>query len=73
MAKGFKVKAATPAVAKISDDFDLEAVKEHLKGKKIVFCMPGRGCSYTFLKNFVQLCFDIVGCDRSFKTIVNLC
>ena len=60
MAKGFKVKAATPAVAKVSDDFDIEAVKEHLKGKKIVFCMPGRGSSYTFLKNFVQLCFDMV-------------
>ena len=58
MAKGFKVKAATPTVAK--DDFDIEAVKAHLQGKKIVFCMPGRGCSYTFLKNFVQLSFDLV-------------
>ena len=31
-----------------------------MKGKAIVFCLPGRGCSYIFLKNFVQLCFDMV-------------
>ena len=31
-----------------------------MKGKTIVFCLPGRGCSYTFMKNFVQLCFDLV-------------
>ena len=31
-----------------------------MKGKTIVFCLPGRGCSYIFLKNFVQLCFDMV-------------
>ncbi len=61
MAKGSKVKAAKPPAA-TSDDFDVLKVKEHLKGKKIVFCMPGRGCSYTFLKYFVQLCFDIVQC-----------
>ena len=51
MAKGFKVKAAKPAVAP-KDDFDIEKVKQHLQGKKIVFCIHGRGCSYTFLKNF---------------------
>ncbi len=31
------------------------------------FCMPGRGCSYTFLKNFVQLCFDIVQCGGAIQ------
>ena len=31
-----------------------------MRGKAIVFCLPGRGVSYTFLKNFVQLCFDLV-------------
>ena len=36
MAKGFKVKAAKPAVAP-KDDFDIEKVKQHLQGKKIVF------------------------------------
>ena len=58
MAKGFKVQAATPMVA--ADDFDIEKCREDIRGKKIVFCLPGRGCSYTFLKNFVQLCFDLV-------------
>ena len=31
-----------------------------IKGKNIVFCLPGRGVSYIYLKNFVSLCFDIV-------------
>ena len=31
-----------------------------MSGKTIVFCLPGRGCSYVFMKNFVQLCFDMV-------------
>ena len=31
-----------------------------MKGKKIVFCLPGRGCSFIFLKAFVQMCFDMV-------------
>lgn len=37
-----------------------DKVKAKMRGKKIVFCLPGRSCSYTFLKNFVQLCFDMV-------------
>ena len=37
-----------------------QKVKDKMRGKKIVFCLPGRSCSYTFLKNFVQLCFDMV-------------
>ena len=31
-----------------------------MRGKSIVFCLPGRNCSYTFLKSFVQLAFDLV-------------
>ena len=58
MAKGFKVQAAAPTAP--ADDFNIEACREDIRGKKIVFCLPGRGCSYTFLKNFVQLCFDLV-------------
>ena len=58
MAKGFTVKSTAPK--KSADDFDLAAAKELLKGKSIVFCLPGRGVSYIFLKAFVQLCFDIV-------------
>ena len=65
MAKGFKVQAAAPTAP--ADDFDIEKVREDIRGKKIVFCLPGRGCSYTFLKNFVQLCFDLVQAGASIQ------
>ena len=58
MAKGFTVKAKTPT--KKAEEWDIDAIKARMKGKTIVFCLPGRGCSFTFLKNFVQLCFDMV-------------
>ena len=58
MAKGFTVKATAPN--KETEEWDIAAIKERMKGKTIVFCLPGRGCSFTFLKNFVQLCFDMV-------------
>ena len=58
MAKGFKVKPKTQVNAE--PEWDYELAKALIKGKKIVFCLPGRGVSYTYLKNFVQLCFDIV-------------
>ena len=60
MAKGFTVKAKAPKTKKVEDDFNLEEAKALAKGKAIVFCLPGRGVSYIFLKNFVQLCFDLV-------------
>ena len=63
MAKGFTVKAAKPNTKKSNSsepEWDIDAIKERMRGKTIVFCLPGRGCSYTFLKNFVQLCFDMV-------------
>ena len=59
MAKGFTVKATAPKPSKKAE-WDYPVIKERFKGKKIVFCLPGRGVSYTYLKNFVQLCFDIV-------------
>ena len=58
MAKGFTVKAKAPTKKK--EEWDIASIKERMKGKTIVFCLPGRGCSFTFLKNFVQLCFDMV-------------
>tara|TARA_B100000965_G_scaffold190967_1_gene159401 strand:+ start:3896 stop:4735 length:840 start_codon:yes stop_codon:yes gene_type:complete len=58
MAKGFKVNPKTPVVQQ--PEWDYELAKSLMRGKKIVFCLPGRGVSYTYLKNFVQLCFDIV-------------
>lgn len=58
MAKGFTVKAKNPV--KEESTWDYDKIKAKMRGKKIVFCLPGRNCSYTFLKNFVQLCFDMV-------------
>ena len=64
MAKGFKVVTTAPETKskKEGDDneFSVEKARELIKGKAIVFCLPGRGVSYTFLKNFVQLCFECV-------------
>ena len=53
MAKGFTVKAAAPKVKEAEWDYD--SIKERMRGKSIVFCLPGRGCSFIFLKAFVQL------------------
>ena len=60
MAKGFTVKAKAPLSTSSDGEFNLQETKESIKGKSIVFCLPGRGVSYTYLKNFVQLCFDLV-------------
>ena len=57
MAKGFKV---IPKETPKKEEWDYERIKQRVKGKQIVFCLPGRGCSYIFLKNFVQLCFECV-------------
>ena len=49
MAKGFTVKAKTPVKASVEKtekaDWDYTAIKERMRGKAIVFCLPGRGCS----------------------------
>lgn len=61
MAKGFTVLANTPK-EKSKDEFDIEVAKEMIKGKSIVFCLPGRGCSYIFLKAFVH--FVLIWCRQ---------
>jgi hypothetical protein len=66
MAKGFTVKAKQPE-PQDQPLFDLAECKERIRGKSIVFCLPGRGVSYTFLKNFVQLCFDLVQSGASIQ------
>ena len=66
MAKGFTVKTAAPTPKK-AEEFNIEAAKEMIRGKTVVFCLPGRGCSYTFLKSFVQLCFDLVQSGASIQ------
>ena len=68
MTKGFTVKAAAPGKDKPKEpEWDYDKAKEMLKGKSIVFCLPGRGVSYTYLKNFVQLCFDLVQMGASIQ------
>ena len=65
MAKGFTVKASSPKVKERKEEWDYDAIKKRWRGKKLVFCLPGRGVSYTYLKNFVQLCFDMVSNQMS--------
>ena len=62
MAKGFTVKSAAAKAKKQADtpEWDYDKAKKMIAGKTVVFCLPGRGVSYTFLKNFVTLCFDLV-------------
>ena len=63
MAKGFKVVTQPPTASQKPTEEPKTIVdkgREAIKGKSIVFCLPGRGVSYTYLKNFVQLCFDLV-------------
>lgn len=61
MARGFTVKAKLPEkVVENEKERLLSEAKESIRGKTVVFCLPGRNVSYTFLKNFVQLCFDLV-------------
>ena len=69
MAKGFTVKANTPTKSKKKDkpEWDYDNAREMIKGKTIVFCLPGRGVSYVFLKAFVQLCFDLVQSGASIQ------
>jgi hypothetical protein len=59
MAKGFTVKAKPPQVDN-GPEWNYDRIKERMRGKTIVFCLPGRGCSFQFLKSFVQLSFDLV-------------
>ena len=60
MAKGFTVKASKPKKKQDKPEWDYDAIKRRWRGKKIVFCLPGRGVSYVYLKNFLQLAFDLV-------------
>ena len=62
MAKGFTVKADVPK-KKNTDEFNIAECRQLIRGKTIVFCLPGRGVSYQFRKSFVGLCFDL-GAER---------
>ena len=61
MAKGFTVKAkSTVAKKQKTPEWDYNLARQLIRGKTIVFCLPGRGVSYNFLKSFVSLSFDLV-------------
>ena len=62
MAKGFTVKAKSPVKKKapVTPQYDYAKAREMIKGKTVVFCLPGRGVSYTFLKSFVSVCFGTI-------------
>lgn len=66
----FQLGIVTSNVAanKLIDDHKATIIrgKNKLRGKKIVFCLPGRSVSYAFLKNFVQLCFDLAANQTGF-------
>lgn len=71
MARGFTVKSKkedseNTSLGKLTEN-DIQRAREMIRGKKIVFCLPGRGCSFTFLKNFVQMCFELVQCGVSIQ------
>jgi hypothetical protein len=58
MSKGFTIKATAPTPTKKSEeDFDLQAAKEMIRGKSIVFCLPGRGVSYTYSEKLCTTLF----------------
>ena len=71
MAKGFTVKANTPKKKK--PDWDIDAIKARMKGKTIVFCLPGRGCSFIFLKtlcNYALTWFRMECLSKLVRTIL---
>ena len=59
MAKGFTVKAKSPVKKKASTtpQYDYAKAKEMIKGKTVVFCLPGRGVSYTLSKILCVIMF----------------
>ena len=48
MAKGFTVKAKNPPKKNAEQEWNYNEAWEIIKGKSVVFCMPGRGCSFVF-------------------------
>ncbi len=66
MAKGFVVKAKEPVNQTEDIQVIVDRAKAKLKNKTIVFCLPGRMVSYTFLKSFLQLCFDLASNGTGF-------
>ena len=71
MAKGFTVKAKNPKPKKAAaaPQYDYAKAKEMIKGKTVVFCLPGRGVSYTFLKSFYLYVLIWFNQEQVFKSV----
>lgn len=66
--KGFKVKASQEKNNNLQESIEtiIERAKNKLRGKTIVFCLPGRTITYAYMKNFLQLCFDLANNQTGF-------
>ena len=67
MAKGFTVKAKSPVKKKATPQYDYAKAKEMIKGKTVVFCLPGRGVSYTFLKSLCHYVLIWYNQEQAFR------
>jgi hypothetical protein len=65
MAKGFSIKPKE--VQENKPEWDYDKIKRRMLGKTIAICIPGRGCSFTFMKSFTQLCFDLAAAGIKFQ------
>ena len=51
MAKGFTVKAKTPVKSKPKkEEWDYALARQLIKGKTVVFCLPGQRCKLYLFK-----------------------
>ena len=53
MAKGFTVKASKPKGGSKGPEWDYDAIKQRMRGKTIVFCLPGK---WLFICVYEELC-----------------
>jgi hypothetical protein len=61
MAKGFTVKTKENV-----ETWNYDKIKRKMQGKTIMICLPGRGCSYNFLKSFVELSYQMLQNNMQF-------
>ena len=66
MAKGFKAPRGNREEKK-APEWDIQKIKARMRGKRIAFCLPGRGCSYIFMKNLLKLTFELYQNQMSFQ------
>ena len=60
MAKGFTVKKTNTKEKDKGPEWDYEVIKERMRAKGDCLLSSWKGMFMCFMKNFVQLCFDLV-------------